>query len=46
MGKQRYLKEEFGISTLNLMKSIKKTLDPNGILNPGNMFVEEDFAAF
>jgi FAD/FMN-containing dehydrogenase len=27
-------------ATLGIMKGIKKLFDPNGILNPGKMFVE------
>lgn len=38
IGKIRFLREEFGDPTLNLMKTLKRTLDPNGILNPGKMF--------
>ncbi|KAK0408390.1 hypothetical protein QR680_003927 [Steinernema hermaphroditum] len=37
MGKVNYLKEELGESTLNVMKALKRTLDPNGILNPGKV---------
>uniref|UniRef100_A0A915IMB8 D-lactate dehydrogenase (cytochrome) n=1 Tax=Romanomermis culicivorax TaxID=13658 RepID=A0A915IMB8_ROMCU len=33
-GKKRYLEQELGSTTLALMKSLKKTLDPNNILNP------------
>ncbi|KAI6217757.1 FAD-binding PCMH-type domain-containing protein [Aphelenchoides fujianensis] len=40
MGKRQYLQEEFGDVTLGLMRTLKKTLDPNGILNPGKMFPE------
>lgn len=35
--KQKYMKWEFGEEGLNVMRSIKKTLDPNNILNPGKM---------
>jgi len=28
-----------GASTIDAMKRIKHALDPNGILNPGKMFV-------
>jgi FAD/FMN-containing dehydrogenase len=28
-----------GAATIDAMKSIKRALDPNGILNPGKMFV-------
>jgi D-lactate dehydrogenase (cytochrome) len=35
-GKVRYLKAELG-NGLDVMRSIKEALDPNGILNPGKM---------
>ena len=35
--KQKYMKWEFGEEGLNVMRSIKKALDPNNILNPGKM---------
>ncbi|KAI1727096.1 FAD binding domain-containing protein [Ditylenchus destructor] len=38
LGKIRYMEEEFGGSTLELMKNIKKMLDPNNIMNPGKIF--------
>ncbi|KAI6171234.1 FAD-binding PCMH-type domain-containing protein [Aphelenchoides bicaudatus] len=40
LGKRQYLKEEFGETTLNLMRTLKQTLDPNGILNPGKIFLD------
>jgi D-lactate dehydrogenase (cytochrome) len=42
LGKRQYMIHEFGEDTLNLMKRLKRTLDPNGIMNPGKVFVEED----
>jgi glycolate oxidase len=36
MAKSSYIKKELG-ETLEIMKSIKKALDPNNILNPGKM---------
>src|SRR5512136_2450220 len=36
MAKSPYIKKELG-ETLEVMKGIKKTLDPNNILNPGKM---------
>jgi FAD/FMN-containing dehydrogenase len=30
--------DQFGPDALNLMKLIKKTMDPNNILNPGKIF--------
>lgn len=41
LGKRQYLKEEFGDATLDLMKTLKRTLDPNRILNPGKMFMDD-----
>jgi D-lactate dehydrogenase (cytochrome) len=37
IGKRRYMTLEHGRS-LEIMKAIKKTLDPNNILNPGKIF--------
>jgi D-lactate dehydrogenase (cytochrome) len=36
LGKLDYLREEHG-SAVELMRAIKRTLDPNGILNPGKV---------
>lgn len=33
---QGYLKKELGEGTVNLMKQIKNTIDPKGIMNPGS----------
>ncbi|KAI6185655.1 FAD-binding PCMH-type domain-containing protein [Aphelenchoides besseyi] len=45
LGKRAYLREEFGEVTLKLMESLKRTLDPNGILNPGKIFLYPDAPA-
>lgn len=37
--KSQYLDIAIDAPTLEIMKSIKKVFDPNGILNPGKMFV-------
>ena len=37
--KSQYLSYAIDRPTLEIMKSIKKVFDPNGILNPGKMFV-------
>jgi D-lactate dehydrogenase (cytochrome) len=37
IGKARYMTPEHGLA-LDVMRSIKQTLDPNGILNPGKIF--------
>ena len=36
--KKEYMKEALGEETVALMRGIKKTFDPNGILNPGKLF--------
>lgn len=38
IGKKSLLIEELGGDTINLMRRIKKELDPNSILNPGKVF--------
>ena len=35
---KQYMPIAFPTVTINLMRSIKKTFDPNGILNPGKIF--------
>ena len=35
IGKVQYVEKEFGKTTVKLMQKIKKTFDPNQILNPG-----------
>ena len=36
-GKMKYLEKEHGASALELMRSLKRTLDPQNIMNPGKM---------
>ncbi|ORY87452.1 FAD-linked oxidase-like protein [Leucosporidium creatinivorum] len=38
--KRKYLREELGAGTLNLMRRIKAELDPLGLLNPGKVIYE------
>ena len=40
IGKAPYMRHEHG-DALDVMHSIKTLLDPNGILNPGKIFVEK-----
>lgn len=37
IGKQKYMVHEHGEAALSLMRSLKHTLDPRGILNPGKV---------
>ncbi|KAK6050382.1 hypothetical protein COOONC_12112, partial [Cooperia oncophora] len=39
IGKIPYLVEEFGSIGVQVMKDIKRALDPNNIMNPGKVFV-------
>ena len=39
IGKKGYLVEELGEGTVQLMKTIKKAIDPLGIFNPGKVCV-------
>ena len=38
MGKRELLEREIGMTGIEVMKQIKKTFDPNGIMNPGKVF--------
>lgn len=38
LGKKGSLKKEVGPETVNVMRSIKRSLDPNWLLNPGKIF--------
>jgi len=38
LAKKRFLRAAIGDASLDLMKQLKKTLDPDGILNPGKIF--------
>ena len=37
IGKVKYMGQELGQGSLDVMKSIKKTLDPHNIMNPGKV---------
>lgn len=37
IGKREYLYSELGEGTVELMRSIKKTIDPLGLFNPGKV---------
>ncbi|KAF7156423.1 hypothetical protein CNMCM5623_010093 [Aspergillus felis] len=45
LGKKASLKKELGPATLDVMRSIKKALDPHWLLNPGKIFDYEDEAS-
>jgi len=38
IGKKKYLVEELGPGTVNLMKKIKKVIDPLNLFNPGKLY--------
>lgn len=38
IGKREYLYEELGEGTVELMRSVKKTMDPLGLFNPGKLY--------
>ncbi len=40
-GKQKFMEQEHGAGALALMRLLKRTLDPNNILNPGKVFALE-----
>jgi hypothetical protein len=37
IGKKEYLYDELGEGTIELMKNIKRTIDPLGLFNPGKV---------
>jgi hypothetical protein len=38
LGKKQYLVEELGLGTVELMKTIKRAIDPLGLFNPGKVY--------
>ncbi len=40
--KKKYLEWELGRTGVDVMRDMKRALDPNGILNPGKIFLRED----
>ncbi|TBU40063.1 FAD-linked oxidase-like protein [Dichomitus squalens] len=45
MGKREYLVEELGEGTVDLMKTIKKTIDPYNLFNPGKLYPDTSSTA-
>ncbi|KAJ7486700.1 FAD-linked oxidase-like protein [Mycena latifolia] len=41
LGKREFLVEELGAGTVELMKSIKRTIDPLGLFNPGKLYPDD-----
>ncbi|KAJ5124199.1 FAD-linked oxidase C-terminal [Penicillium bovifimosum] len=42
LGKKGSLKKEVGPETINVMRSLKRSLDPHWLLNPGKIFDHDD----
>ncbi|KGO75269.1 FAD-binding, type 2 [Penicillium italicum] len=42
LGKKGSLKKEVGVETVNVMRGIKRSFDPNWLLNPGKIFDYDD----
>ncbi|KAF8475408.1 FAD-linked oxidase-like protein [Gautieria morchelliformis] len=42
VGKRKYLIPELGIGTVELMKSIKRTIDPMELFNPGKLYPDDE----
>ncbi|KZT56499.1 hypothetical protein CALCODRAFT_497263 [Calocera cornea HHB12733] len=45
VGKKEYLYQELGPGTVELMKTIKRTLDPYNLFNPGKLYPDEKLSA-
>ncbi|EIN11736.1 hypothetical protein PUNSTDRAFT_119000 [Punctularia strigosozonata HHB-11173 SS5] len=41
IGKKEYLYDELGAGTIELMKKIKRTIDPLGLFNPGKLYPDK-----
>lgn len=41
LGKKKFLEQEHGADAVDLMQSIKKTIDPKNLMNPGKIFPDE-----
>lgn len=44
-GKREYLERELGKGTVDLLRLIKRTMDPTGFMNPGCLLLPEDDSA-
>jgi len=44
LAKKQFLRAQLGDGSYHLMRQVKRTLDPAGLLNPGKMFDPEDAA--
>ncbi|KAG6850259.1 hypothetical protein H0H93_015811 [Arthromyces matolae] len=42
VGKKGYLVEELGSGTVELMKTVKRAIDPLGLFNPGKLYPDDD----
>ncbi|CAM0134766.1 D-lactate ferricytochrome c oxidoreductase [Umbelopsis sp. WA50703] len=42
IGKKHYLNKELGVPTVELMRTIKNAVDPNGIMNPGKLLPDQE----
>lgn len=38
IGKKEFLVEELGLGTVELMKTVKRAIDPLGLFNPGKLY--------
>ncbi|KAJ9663221.1 hypothetical protein H2198_000982 [Neophaeococcomyces mojaviensis] len=45
LGKKACLEKELGVNTINVMRALKRSLDPRWLMNPGKIFDEEETPA-